>query len=74
MINGLLITSGSEKWLQTLKVNISDIARGTKNIFEDFSQHSKTLEMFPGKNSNRPEDAYTRRLDFPSPEIADRQG
>ena len=74
MINGLLITSDSEKWLQTLRVNVSDIARGTKNIFQHFSQHSKSMEMFPGDKSNKPEDFYTRRLDFPSPEIADRQG
>ena len=72
MINGLLVTSHSEGWFKSLTVNVSDITRGTKNIFGYFTQDSKEIHMFSGETSNPPKGPFTRRLDFPSPEITDR--
>ena len=72
MINGLLVTSHSEGWFKSIKVNVSDITRTTKNIFEFFTQDSKEILMFSGETSNPPKGPFTRRLDFPSPEITDR--
>ena len=72
MINGLLITSDSEKWIKNFKVDVSDTRKRTKNIFHHFSKHSKNLEMFPGRKANKPKTPYTRRLYFPNPEITDR--
>ena len=65
MINGLLVTSHSDGWFKTIKVNVSDTSRTTKNIFEYFTQHSKEIHMFPGEISSPPKGAFTRRLDFP---------